>query len=218
MARKPDPEARERMLRTATRLFAQHGVHAVGLQQIIDDCHCGKNLLYREFGSKDELVMAFLERCARSWQEALDRAARAADGDPAGQLLALVDALAEEAADPAFRGCALRNAFAEFPDEDHPAHQFIVEHYAARQADLRAIARRADVTDPDELADRVELILDGLNTNGAVLGTRGAAGVARAFAEDVIRAARVPAGSGRQDSFPRLPQRPRSASGRPPGS
>jgi AcrR family transcriptional regulator len=189
MPRKPDPGARERVLETASRLFAQHGVHAVGLQQIIDECYCGKNLLYREFGSKDELVTAYLERQHCHWRATLDDAAEAAPGDPAGQLLALVRAVAEDAAADGFRGCPLRNAFAEFPDEAHPAHRLIVEHYADRHADLRALAHRVGVRNPDRLADHIELILDGLNSNGAVLGARGAVRTAPDFARDVIRAA-----------------------------
>jgi AcrR family transcriptional regulator len=186
MARTPDPGAHDRILDAASRLFAEHGVHAVGLQQIIDECGCGKNLLYREFGSKDDLVVAYLERCRRDWAAIVAEATRA--DDPAQRLVALVEGVARRAAEDGFRGCPLRNAHAEFPDAGHPAHQVIVAHYSERRDHLRELAGRARAEDPDALADRIALIIDGINANGAVLGEAGAVRAALAFAEDTVKA------------------------------
>lgn len=193
MARRPDPGTRDRILDAATRLFAEHGVHAVGLQQIIDECGCGKNLLYREFGSKDELVVAYLERCRQDWSAIVDEAACADATDPAQRLITLVGAVAKRAVEDGFRGCPLRNAYAEFPDEAHPAHQVIVAHYTERQDHLRELARCARARDPDALADRIALIIDGINANGAVLGGTGAVRAAVTFAEDTVRTHTRPA-------------------------
>lgn len=202
MPRRPDPTARERILDVAARLFAEHGVHAVGLQQIIDEGGCGKNLLYREFGSKDDLVVAYLERCRADWDATIERAERAAPGKPAAQLVELVAAVAEQSTSDGFRGCPLRNAFAEFPDRDHPAHQVIVGYYADRQDHLRELAAAAGAADPDALGDRIALLVDGLNANGPVLGRDGAVRSALGFAEEIVAGATrrrraTPAGRGR---------------------
>ncbi len=69
------------------------------MQQIIDECGCGKNLLYREFASKDELVAAYLERCQAEWSAIMEDATRPHAGDPAGQLVAMVRAVARQVAD-----------------------------------------------------------------------------------------------------------------------
>ncbi|MGK5531503.1 TetR/AcrR family transcriptional regulator [Streptomyces sp. URMC 129] len=193
MARKPDPGARDRILDTACALFNEHGVRAVGLQQIIDACGCGKNLLYREFSSKDELIVAWLERCGGEWPELLAEAEERHPDDPAQQLVTVIAIVAERAAEKGFRGCAMRNAYAEFSDASHPAHQYIVRHYAGRQEQLHALARRAGARDPDQLADRLALILDGVNANAAILGPRGAARAAVSFARDAVHAATSPA-------------------------
>lgn len=189
MARKPDPAARDRILDIASRLFDERGVRAVGLQQIIDECGCGKNLLYREFGSKDELVAAYLDRCRQDWTTILEEGIAAAPGDPAGQLVAIVSVAARQATAPGFRGCSLRNTYAEFPEADHPAHQVAVRHYADRRTQLRELAQRTGAPEPLALADKILLILDGLSANGAVLGEHGSAQVAVAFADEVVRAA-----------------------------
>ncbi|MGP3968749.1 TetR/AcrR family transcriptional regulator [Streptomyces sp. 6N223] len=186
MARRPDPAARDRILEVASRLFDEHGVRAVGLQQIIDARGCGKNLLYREFGSKDELVLAYLERFGCDWDAILAEAAEAAPDDPAAQLVAIVDGVAERASAEGFKGCTLTNVHAEFPEEGHPVNRAIVAHYTRRLTSLRELARRTNAPDPDALADRLSLIIDGLNANAGVLGAGGSLNAATTFARDAV--------------------------------
>jgi AcrR family transcriptional regulator len=188
MARKPAEGARERLLETASQLFYEHGVRAVGMQQIIDRCGCGKSVLYREFPSKDDLVVAWLERCRGDWTCTLARVADERPGDPAGQLVGIVRAVAADVSGPGYRGCALRNTYAEFPERDHPAHRVSIDHVKTMRAELRRLAEQAGAEDPDTLAARVMLILDGLYTNGIVLGGE-SADTAVALAEEVVRAA-----------------------------
>src|SRR5436305_172976 len=103
MSRTPAPDARDRILAAAARLFDAHGVHAVGLQQIIDDLGCGKNFLYREFPTKDDLVVAYLRRCRQEWESIIEQARRPHEADQAGQLVAIVNAIAEQATRPRYR-------------------------------------------------------------------------------------------------------------------
>jgi AcrR family transcriptional regulator len=179
-------------LDTAARLFYERGVHEVGLQQVVDECGCGKNLLYREFASKDDLVVAYLERSHREWAARVERATAPLAGDPAAQLVAIVRAAAEQVAAPDYRGCPFQNIHAEFPDADHPAHRAAVAHHDAVRARLHALAAAAGASDPDALADRIMLIVDGLYANGAILGGGAAAAAAVTFAEEVVRAATRP--------------------------
>lgn|SRR5262249_13236721 len=186
MPRKPAPGTRDRILDNAGRLFREHGARAVGMQQIIDECGCGKNLLYREFASKDELVAAYLERCQQEWTAIMSEATRPYDDDPAGQLVAMVCAVAGQIAAPDFRGCPFRVSCAEFPDENHPAHEVAVRHVKNLRAQLRSLAKRGGARNPHVLADRILLIIDGLYINGATLGRKGAATEAVALAEELV--------------------------------
>ncbi|MBP2329854.1 AcrR family transcriptional regulator [Kibdelosporangium banguiense] len=191
MPRKPDPTARDRILEIAAQLFDSEGVHAVGLQQIIDAASCGKNTLYREFATKDELVAAYVVRSRDGWTAALERAAQAAS-DPADQLLVIVSDVAEQTMAAEFRGCAIYNAHAEFPDPTHPVNKAATANFQLMHESLLDIARRAGAADPRTLADRIMLIIDGLKANGAAMGRTGAAPAAVKFAEEVIHNALQP--------------------------
>ncbi|MDQ7806886.1 TetR/AcrR family transcriptional regulator [Amycolatopsis sp. A133] len=185
MPRKPTPDARERILETATRLFNRHGVHAVGMQQIIDECECGKNLLYSQFASKDDLVVAYLRRCSGDW-DTIVADAKAAVSEPGRQLVSLVREVGVRVSEPGTRGCPLRTTFAEFPDREHPAHRVSMDHFVRVRAQLRELAAETPAPDPERLADRIMFIIDGLYTNGPIFGGEGSK-VAVAFAEDVVK-------------------------------
>jgi len=197
MARSPAPGTRDRILDTATRLFQEQGVRAVGLQQIIDECGCGKSLLYREFASKDALVVAYLEHAQAEWSEIMDEALRPHAGDPAAQLVALVQAVADQVAATDYAGCPFRTTHAHFPAPDHPAHRVAVRHVRDLRARLRRLARLARARNPEALGDRLLLIIDGLYVNGSMLGDRTAGATAVALAEELVREASAPSTSRR---------------------
>ena len=94
---RPRPHPRHRGATCSTTTASTR----VGLQQVIDEYGCGKNLLYREFPSKDDLVVAWLERCHAEWEAPHRResASRWPETRPA-QLVAIVADAAETAACP----------------------------------------------------------------------------------------------------------------------
>jgi AcrR family transcriptional regulator len=192
MARKPAAGTRDRILDGAARLFQEHGVRAVGTQQIIDECGCGKKLLYGEFACKDDLVVAYLERCQREWSAVMDEATRPHGGDPARQLVAIVDAVARQVTAADFHGCPFRTTHAQFPDDAHPAHQVAVRHVKDLRSRLRRLATRAVARDPTALGDRLMLLIDGLYINGSMLGPTSATTSAVALAEELVRASIEP--------------------------
>ena len=191
MARRPAPGARDRILDVASRLFLEHGVHPVGLQQIIDECGCGKNLLYRQFASKDELVVAYLRRCRQQWEAVVDQAIQQAGDDPADQLLAVIRAVGGQVSAPGYRGCPFLNTHAEFRDPGHPAHQVSAEHFAKLRQQLRELADRGGLNDAHGVAERILIIVYGLYSAGAVLRARDMVPNAVMLAEDTIRTARA---------------------------
>ncbi len=55
-------EVRDRILRTASTLFYQRGVRAVGVDLVVEEAGVAKTSLYRHFRTKDDLIAAFLRR------------------------------------------------------------------------------------------------------------------------------------------------------------
>src|SRR5262245_19673673 len=106
--------ARERLLAAATELFYAEGIHTVGIDRVIERAGVAKASLYSTFGSKEELVRAYLQQRAEARQRRIgDRIARYEA--PRDKILAVFDQLGEAVAAPTYRGCAFINASAEGP-------------------------------------------------------------------------------------------------------
>src|SRR5947207_2514323 len=115
-ARAARPSARERLLAAANELFYNEGVHTVGIDRVIAHAGVAKASLYNTFGSKDELVRAYLAGRQQTRQERIQRHL-ARHENPRDKLLAVFDAQAETFALPGYRGCAFQNASAEGSDD-----------------------------------------------------------------------------------------------------
>ncbi|NDU73478.1 TetR family transcriptional regulator [Actinomadura sp. DSM 109109] len=200
MARRPAPGTRERILRVASGLFQRHGVRAVGLQQVVAETGLGKSLLYREFASKDELVAAWLAESDAAWWTKVEGELRRHDGDPARQMLAIVELTIEIAQGPDFHGCIFYNTASEFRDPAHPGRREARGHLERMRERLRSLARDAGAGEPDELADALMLLMGGIYASSSVLSPGGPASAALATARSLIDA-HCPAPAGE----PRLP-------------
>lgn len=186
MTRRPAPGTRRRILQTAARLFGEQGTRAVGMQQVIEETGLGKSALYREFTSKDELVRAWVgELHDQAWAQ-IDSAVARHEGDPARQLLAIVEHAQESSQGSGAHGCTFYNTTAEYRDLSHPGRREAVDHLGRLRERLYALAAAARATDPDALADMLMLIISGLYANAATLGPSGPAARSVAAARILI--------------------------------
>ena len=113
--------ARERLLAAANELFYNEGVHTVGIDRIIAQAGVAKASLYNTFGSKDELVRAYLQTRHASVTQRITQAVERYD-TPRERLLAVFEGQGELFAQPDYRGCAFARASAESHPGD-PAEQ-----------------------------------------------------------------------------------------------
>jgi AcrR family transcriptional regulator len=193
--KKLEGSARERLLAAANELFYAEGVHTVGIDRVIERAGVAKASLYSTFGSKEELVRAYLNARAESRHQRIE-ARLATLADPREKILAVYDLQGEISADPGYRGCAFVNAAAEGPRESR-----VMEACADSRGWLRdlftALARELGAPEPERLARRLVLLYDGVAVASSLDRYRGAAAEARAMAELLLPPAeRNQAGAG----------------------
>ncbi len=153
--------AAERILETVSRLFYEEGIRAVGVDTIAEEADVSKITIYNNFGSKDELVAAYLRRRDERWRAVLDRGT-GRHQDPTGRILAVFDAYGDYLFDEeGYRGCAFINAAAEITDDDHPGRPVIREHKEGIRIHLSALAAEAGFEDPEGLAESLLILLEG---------------------------------------------------------
>lgn len=149
--------ARERLLDAAEELFYAEGIRAVGVERILAESGVGRASFYRHFASKDDLVVAVLQRRDQAWRTWLAERAAALGGKP----LDVFGALAERFAGADFRGCAFINTMAETVDTDSPAYRVAAGHKERVTAYVAGLLAEGGHEDAEALARRFVLLMDG---------------------------------------------------------
>jgi AcrR family transcriptional regulator len=183
------PSARERLLAAANELFYTEGVHTVGIDRVIDRAGVAKASLYNTFGSKEELVRAYLEGRHAAMAARITKAIARYDS-PRDRLLGVFDAQGEVFAEPGFRGCAFASASAESPSD------LVAQAADAYRGWVRGLltdlARDAGVADPERLGRQLHLLYDGASLSARMDHDPSAAAAARAAAQTLLDAQTLP--------------------------
>lgn len=166
---------RERILAAATELFYRHGIRAVGVDGIAEAAETNKMTLYRHFASKDELVAEYLRRLFCEKELLWQKLEAEHPNDPHAQLMAWLQLVAANVADPKSRGCAIANAAVELPQKDHPARKVIEDSKRKSREGLVALCRRANIVEPELLADQLFMLLEGAFVSRQSVGDHGPA-------------------------------------------
>jgi len=179
-------DARERILDTAYELFSRNGIRAVGVDAIIQRSGVARMTLYRHFGSKDALVLAFLERREQRWtRDWLQRAIERRAVDPGERLLAIFDVFDEWFQREDFEGCSFINVLLEIAEPRHELHRASANYLARIRAVVEELATDAGVADPEGLAHKWHILMKGAIV-AASEGDREAARRAREVAALVL--------------------------------
>lgn len=181
------PSARERLLAAADELFYREGVQSVGIDRIVQRAGVAKASLYNLFGSKEELVQAYLDARHATTRAQVERALTRFR-TPRERLLGVFDAQGQIFTDPGFNGCAHISASAE-ARPDSPV-EWAADRYRLWVRTLFTdLAREAGVADAEGLARQLHLLYDGAGVSARMDRDPSAATTARAAAALLFDAA-----------------------------
>jgi len=161
--REDGPESgRERLSRAAYELFSREGTRSVGVDAVIARAGTAKMTLYRNFPSKDDLILDFLRRREQLWTLGWLEAESQRRGEtPRDQLLAIFDVFSEWFNKPDFEGCSFLTTMVEINDRDHPVHQAAVVYLANIRSYIERLAAEAGIRDTDSFARKWHILMKG---------------------------------------------------------
>jgi AcrR family transcriptional regulator len=162
LRRVPTPGARERVLGAAYDLFSRQGIRAVGIDTIIARAGVAKMSFYRHFPSKDDLVLAFLQKREQLWtHEWLEAEVNRRAATPRERLLAIFDVFDEWFQQEDFEGCSFINVLLEIAEPSHPTRQATTSHLANIRVFLRDLADGAGIPRSDDFARKWHILMKG---------------------------------------------------------
>jgi AcrR family transcriptional regulator len=186
------PSARERLLAAADELFYQEGVQSVGVDRVVQKAGVAKASLYSLFGSKEELIQAYLDARHEETREQLERTLTRFR-TPRDRLLGVFDALGQRFTEPDFNGCAHMSASAE-ARPGGPVEGATGRFRVWVRTLFTDLAREAGVADAEGLAQQLHLLYDGAGVSARMDRDPSAATTAREAAAVLYDAAVKDAG------------------------
>ena len=157
---------RERVIDAATQLFYAQGIRAVSAEKIIALVGITKVTFYRHFPSKDDLIVAYLERRAE-WERNAILTVRQMTGDDVPNVFRIIaESIGAESCSPGFRGCPFINAAAEYPDPQHPVRQVVDAHRRWFKHTIEELLEEINISNGGEVADELVMLRDGAMVSG----------------------------------------------------
>ena len=155
-------QTRDRIVAAAARLFYNEGIRAASVDAIAEKAGVTKKTLYYHFGSKDELIAAYLESRDQPTLDLYARWFETTPGSTADKIRGMFAEFARSAHTAKWKGCGFQRTAAELANTPgHPALKAGAAHKKRFEAWLADALIRADVHNAADTARSIVVLLDG---------------------------------------------------------
>jgi AcrR family transcriptional regulator len=152
---------KRQILEAVDDLFYQEGARAVGVDAVAKRAGVHKMTLYRQFDSKDALLLEYLARMEQIFWGHFEASADKHPNDPRAQILQFFIDLEIRSRSNTFRGCPFVNIAAEFADSSHPARKAVAKNKKELLRRLWIMAKAAGAKNPRRLANGLAFLIEG---------------------------------------------------------
>ena len=188
------PSRRDELVDAAMRVFYRCGFQATSLDDIQRESGISRMTLYNHFKSKDELIVAAMRRRDEIFRNRLMKFVETKAKTPRERIEAVFDFHEEWFTGEEFCGCMFINASAEFSIADSAPRRLAAEHKQSIVRYVRDLCAEAGFEDPDDVADQLNILIEGAIVTSRVVGqvaeggvdTGGAARLAKRMAKAVL--------------------------------
>jgi AcrR family transcriptional regulator len=172
---------RDAILLAADQLFTANGFGLTGVDALAAKAGVTKRTLYKQFGSKEGLFVAWLRLRDTRTRASLMHVVGSYSDQPKEQLLALFSILATLADKPDFHGCPFSRALLEFGalEVENAGRLVAYEHKAALALWFRERLECAGVTEATLIGEEIAMLYEGTLTRMAMTRSPQAALAAR---------------------------------------
>ena len=182
---------RQRLLDAATKLFTEEGIRVIGIDRILREADVAKASLYSLLGSKDNLVIAYLQQLDTEYRTRwAERTASMIDAD--SKILAFFDMAIEEEPEKDFRGSPFVNAATEYPRPECESERNIVaacvEHRDWMHATMTELLDKKNGYPSGTQASQLLIFLDGGMTGARISRDDGPLVTAKDLARQILSA------------------------------
>jgi AcrR family transcriptional regulator len=182
---------RDQLIQTALELFAKNGIHATGVDSIVEQSGVTKKTLYAHFRSKEELVLAVLRQYDELARNDFMRRVESGGKTPRARLLAVFDFAERWFQQSNFYGCLFINTIGEYSDKGTPIRQICKEYKKLVKGYIRELCEQAGASDSQGLAEELAMLLEGATVTAQVSQNPKTAKIAKRAAKALIDKATV---------------------------
>lgn len=175
---------RDLILKEASRVMYERGT-GVGVDTLVSEIGVAKMTLYKNFSTKEDLIVACLHYLDDSHRTRLSGAIDWSS-PPRDRLLSVFDSLREWFSTPSFRGCAFVNATVELADTSSAVRNAVLEHKNATRSWVVKLVEECGLPNTNFVASQIAQLMEGATTTALLERDPAVADIAQSTALQVL--------------------------------